>query len=61
MRSQQYKDGQRSALKWAVEWFHKQANRMDDPQAKAIMNQTAFELGVAKKEFLRKSEEKDSG
>jgi hypothetical protein len=44
-----------------VEWFHKQANRMNDPQAKAIMNRTAFELGVAKEEFLRKSEEKDSG
>lgn len=52
MRSQQYRDGKRAALKWAVEWLHKQAKKMDDPKARGIMNRTALELGIAKREYL---------
>ena len=61
MRSQQFQEGQRSALKRVIEWLHRRAESMNDPNAKAILNSAAFQLGLIKEGFLRKSEEKDNG
>jgi hypothetical protein len=51
-RSQQYQDGQRNALKWAAEWLHIQADEMDDPDARKLLNLTAATFGTAKEAFL---------
>lgn len=44
-RSQQYRDGQREAEKWAVRWLHRRADLMIDPKAKAILHTAATNLG----------------
>lgn len=51
-RSQQYQDGQRNALKWAAEWLHIQADEMDDPDARKLLNLTAATFRTAKEAFL---------
>lgn len=38
--------GQRAGIRWAIAWLHKQANEMNDPKAKAILNTAAHGLGV---------------
>jgi hypothetical protein len=38
--------GYRQGLRYAVTWLHHQANQMNDPWAKAVLNTAAFHLGV---------------
>lgn len=45
-RSPQHMQGYRHAAKAAVEWLHKEAATMNDPNARAILNTAAFGLGV---------------
>jgi len=44
-----YKLGFRHGMKWAVSWLHEEAGKMNDPKARAILNEAAFHLGNAKK------------
>lgn len=52
-RSEQYRDGQRNALKWVVEWLSNRAASMIDPHAVQILNSASFALGGDKERFLR--------
>ena len=38
--------GQRAGIRWAIAWLHKQANEMNDPKAKAIINTAAYQMSV---------------
>jgi len=46
MRCQQYRDGRRNGIKACVEWLHNEAKRMNNPEAEAILNTAAFNLGT---------------
>lgn len=45
MRSDDYHNGRREAIKWAVTWLHDKAKSMNDPHAKNILNVAAFCMG----------------
>jgi hypothetical protein len=45
-RSEQYIQGRRAGIKWAITWLHERASEMNDPQAKQILNSAAFNMGV---------------
>lgn len=47
MRSPQYEQGRRNAVKACVEWLHAEADSMNDPKARAILNTAALGIGVA--------------
>lgn len=49
MRSQQFYDGQRNGIKWAITFLHKEAQRMNDPHAVVVLNNAAFHMGQAAK------------
>ena len=56
-RSDQFHQGRRNGIKWAIELVHQQAARMNDPRAQTILNTCAFHIGVAaKKDEDAKSE-----
>jgi len=38
--------GKRDGLRYTITWLHRRANSMNDPQAKAILNSAAFDLGL---------------
>lgn len=44
-KSTQFHDGFRYAIKFAVEHIHREAARMNDPQARMFYNNMAFWLG----------------
>lgn len=44
--SPSYEQGRRYGVKSAIEWLHVEANRMNDPQARAILNSAAFGIGA---------------
>ena len=44
-RSQQYVQGHRAAWKEAVAWLHERAASMNDPNARAVLNVAADDLG----------------
>lgn len=46
-RSPDFLAGYRNAARTAVAWLHKRATEMGDPQAKAILDARAFEMGAA--------------
>jgi hypothetical protein len=52
-RSPQYCDGQRNAIKWAIQWIHDEAKSMNDPHAKIVLNNAAFHMGVSAKEKFK--------
>jgi hypothetical protein len=60
-RSQQYMDGQRTALKWVVTWLHRRADSMNDQRARQIMNAAAFDFANAKKAYLLGEDEIEVG
>lgn len=45
-RSITYRQGQRNAQTWAVEWLHHRARCMNDSHAQDILNVAAFYLGI---------------
>lgn len=49
-RSPSYRQGQRNAQTWAVEWLHRRAQSMNDPSARLLLNGAAFELGICGKQ-----------
>jgi hypothetical protein len=53
MRSTQFIDGYRFAMKQAIEFLHQRAREMNDPKAAMIINATAHSLGVKKSEFMK--------
>jgi hypothetical protein len=58
-RSQQYMDGQRTALRWVVTWLHRRADSMDDQRARQILNSAAFDFANAKKAYLLREDDID--
>jgi hypothetical protein len=60
-RSQQYMDGQRTALRWVVAWLHRRADTMDDQQARHILHLAAFDFANAKKAYLLREDEVEVG
>lgn len=54
-RSPSYRQGQRNAQTWAVEWLHQRAQSMNDPHAQGLLNGAAFDLGIdGKAKFANK-------
>lgn len=49
-RAPSYRQGQRNAQTWVVEWLHRRAQSMNDPAARQLLNGAAFELGIDGKE-----------
>ncbi len=47
MKMPDYDRGYRDATRAAVTWLHAEAQRMGDPNARAILNTAAYGLGVA--------------
>lgn len=45
-RCEQWHQGRRNGIKWAVEWLHRRAKQMNDHQAEAILNTAAWNMGV---------------
>lgn len=45
MRSDDYANGRREAVKWAVSWLHDRAREMNDPAAWRILNSAAYSMG----------------
>jgi hypothetical protein len=45
-RSEPYMQGRRAGMKWAITWLHERAKSMNDPQAKAILDCAASDLGI---------------
>ncbi len=41
--------GQRAGIRWAITWLHKSAREMNDPHAKMVLNNAAFQMGVEAK------------
>jgi hypothetical protein len=50
MRSQDWNDGRRNGIKWAIEYLHARAIEMNDPTAKTVLNTAAFNMGVEAKQ-----------
>lgn len=44
-RSEQFTQGRRNGVKWAIEWLHKRATEMNDDHAKAVLNSAATNMG----------------
>jgi hypothetical protein len=49
MRSDQFIQGKRHGVKWAITWLHQLAAEMNDPHAQAILNSAALGMGVEAK------------
>ncbi len=45
-RSDDFKAGHRMAVRAAVAWLHAEAERMNDPKARAVLDLAASDLGV---------------
>jgi hypothetical protein len=60
MRSQQYLDGHKNALKWAITFLHERAAQQSDPHAKAVLNSAAFSMGVAASKFKQEERHETS-
>lgn len=48
-RSQQFQQGRRNGIKWAITYLHQLAGEMNDPHARAVLNCAAFWTGVEAK------------
>ena len=44
-------------IRAAITWLHEEARSMNDPQARAILNNAAFGLGTAKLTFVEAHED----
>jgi hypothetical protein len=44
-----YKLGFQHGVKFAIEWLHEEARRMNDPSARGVLNSAAFHLGNRKR------------
>lgn len=44
-----YKLGFQHGIKWAIEWLHEEARKMNDPKAKGVLNSAGFHLGTHKR------------
>jgi hypothetical protein len=59
-RSAQFQDGYRAASKDAVRTLHELAQRMNDPQARMLLNTAADDLGIRMKATAFKTREEPS-
>lgn len=48
-RSEEYMQGRRAGIKWAISWLHERAKEMNDEHARLILNAAAFNMGVKAK------------
>ena len=56
MRSQQWLDGRRNGIKFAVSWLRDRAQRMRDEHARQILYSASFNLGKDAKTSVRSSD-----
>lgn len=49
MKSEQYLQGRRAGIQWAITFLHKEAAGMNDPHARQILDGAAFRMGVEAK------------
>ena len=54
MNADEYRRGYHDGLREAIAWIHAQAEEMNDPHAKAVLNTEAFHLGVETAEKRRR-------
>lgn len=59
-REPQYLQGFREASKLAIKTIHDEANDMNDPRAKRILDSAGFSLGIALKKAYRERSHDDS-
>ena len=51
-----------AGIRWAITWLHKRADQMNDPHARQVLNDAAFNLGNDLRAIrARKAKESDSG
>lgn len=48
-RCEQWRQGKRNGIKACVEWLHAEADTMNDPKARALLNGAALSMGMALK------------
>lgn len=58
-RSEQYIQGQRAAIKWAINWLHERAKSMRDGKALMILNAAANDLGIEKRDGIALAAQQD--
>jgi hypothetical protein len=46
-RHEQWQQGRRNGIKACVEWLHAEAETMNDPKARAILNTAALSMGTS--------------
>ena len=44
-RSDQWEDGRRNGIKWAVTYLHSRAKEMNDTKAMIVLDSAAFNMG----------------
>ena len=44
--------GRREGMQWAVSWLHNQAESMNDPHARQVLQAAAFQMGNDAKKTL---------
>ena len=59
-RSQQFIDGYRHAAKFSVDFLHRRAEQMADPNARSILNSAAWALGNAAKKSTPAVKQKEA-
>lgn len=42
-----YARGRRDGIRWAIAWLHEEAKKMNDPNARTVLNNAAFHMGNA--------------
>ena len=56
MRSTQFMDGYKFAMKRAIDFLHRRAREMNDPKAAIVLNAAAHSLGIKKSEGVVNNE-----
>jgi hypothetical protein len=54
MRNQDWHEGRRNGIKWAVAFVHAYAGQMNDPSARAALNTCASSMGAEAKDPTRR-------
>ena len=45
-RNTDYKNGERAGIRQAIAWLHSRAKTMNDPNEKAVLNTSAYHIGI---------------
>lgn len=40
-----YQRGRRDGIRWAIAWLHEEAKKMNDQNARGVLNSAAFHMG----------------